>query len=60
MKCKYYRENPIREMDGFCSKNNHPYDTSEMGECIYTNGEITEKANIHCSEGERLLGIKSK
>ena len=53
MKCEYYREK------GFCSKGNHPIDKSDMGECIYKNGEITDKAVIHCSEGGKELGTKS-
>jgi hypothetical protein len=52
MKCKYYRKK------GYCSKGNDPIDKSNMGDCIYRNGLITEKANIHCSEGKKLLEIK--
>lgn len=54
MKCSYYREK------GYCSKGNDPVDKSDMGDCIYLNGEITDKASIHCSEGKKLLGIKDK
>lgn len=60
MKCKYYKENSIKGLEGLCSKGNHPYDTSEMGECIYNNGEVSDKSVIHCSEGKKLLGILDK
>lgn len=59
MKCKYARENPIKGLNYLCSKNNHPYDISEMGDCIYGNGKITKKASIHCSEGKEILGLKT-
>lgn len=49
MKCKYYREK------GYCSKDNNPTDVNDMGECIYKNGEITNKAGVHCSEGKKLF-----
>lgn len=49
MKCKYYREK------GYCSKNNHPVDINDMGECIYKNGEITAKSSIHCSQGKNYM-----
>jgi hypothetical protein len=52
MKCNYYREK------GHCSKGNDPNDTSFMGDCIYKDGEITIKADIHCSEGIKKLNIK--
>jgi hypothetical protein len=54
MKCKYYREK------GYCAKGNHPIDKSDMGECIYKDGEINEKASFHCSEGKKQLGIDNK
>lgn len=53
MKCSYYREK------GYCSKDNHPMDTSDMGDCIYGNGEIRE-ASVHCTEGKKFLGIKEE
>lgn len=49
MKCSYYIEK------GYCSKGNHPIDKSDMGECIYKNGEIADKASIHCSEGKNSM-----
>lgn len=52
MKCDYYREK------GYCCKGNDHIDKSQMGDCIYKDGEITEKASIHCSEGKKQLGIK--
>ena len=51
MKCNYYIEK------GCCSKGNDPIDKSQMGDCLYKDGEITEKAIIHCSEGEKQLNI---
>ena len=47
MKCGYYREK------GYCSKGNNSIDTSQMGDCVYKDGEIIRKANIHCSEGKK-------
>jgi len=55
-KCKYYKDN-IKGLCGFCSKNNDPDD---MGDCIYPNGEITDKAAIHCSEGKEILKIEGE
>ena len=57
MNCKYARENPTKGLNALCSKDNHPYDTDEMGDCVYIDGEITKKASVHCSEGKELLGL---
>lgn len=54
MRCEYYREK------GYCSKGNHPTDKNDMGECVYVNGEITNKVGTHCSEGKKFLEIKSQ
>jgi hypothetical protein len=43
--------------DGFCTKNNNP---EEPGECIYKGGIITDKAMIHCSEGQMRLEKREK
>lgn len=50
MKCKYYRKY------GQCAKNN---DENDFGDCIYKDGIITEKLNIHCSEGRAKLRLKA-
>lgn len=49
MKCSYYREK------GYYSKGNNPIDKSDMGECVYKNGEITDKVSIHCSEVKNYM-----
>lgn len=46
MKCRFYKEK------GQCLKGNDPTD---MGECVYKDGNITDKAAIHCSEGRKKV-----
>lgn len=47
-KCTYYVKK------NGCSHLNDMYD---LGECIYKNGLITSKAEIHCSQGKKYLGL---